>query len=393
MDAAEQAAQGKVDEALKKIDGAIESQSPALDESQWADAPEISEAQERALADAAKAASATAKFDDTNHADGEEPVSVPRQARRVFEHQPAKTTDDAIPVGKTVAQPDANGEDQEPEFDPALVAAAGLASIEEAKVQFGTPKALENAVRMLDERAVRYAEDALRFHTLNQRQQFVAPPPRQDLQPQTPNPGAATEFQIPPPPEGEEWDDATIALIKGLHDQFNAKLEAQRREIEGTKAFQQQLAEERQKVELARYVKEFDDFVDGLGDEWKPLLGEGSGFQLPKDSLALKNRVHLDSTAKQLQYGRQQQGMPELGQEELLKRALRIAFPQKQEQVVRRQIEEEVSSRSRMITARPTSKAVDKKGGIHSAVTHAESWYAKRGMAPLPLDEYEYDEI
>lgn len=389
MDAAEQAAQGKVDEALKKIDGAIENQASAIDESQWADAPEISDAQEKALADAAKAASASAEFDDTNHADDEQ-VKPPRQARRVFEHQPAKTTDDEVPVGDVV-EPEAKGEDQEPEFDPALIAAAGLASVEEAKVQFGTPNALANAVRMLDERAVRAAEDALRFHVMTQGRQHVpAPVVRQD---QMNLPDPAAEFQMPPPPAGEEWDDATIALFKGLHDQFNAKLKAQRHEIEATKIFQQQLADERRSHELRRYVEEFDSFVNNLGDDWKPLLGEGTGFELPKQSLALKNRVHLDTVAKQLQFGRQQQNLPELGQNELLSRALRVAFPQRQEQVVRRQVEEEVSARSKMITARPTSKAGNKVQGVGSAVSHAEGWYAKRGMAPLPLDEYEYDEI
>ena len=380
------ATEGRVDEVVEKIETVVANQTDQVEDSIWADPPELSETQNKQLSAAARESSAAAQFDDTNHADDESAAGDPATQK-----SPAtETVDEVVPTGEEVVQPEAKGEDQEPEFDPSLLAAAGLASAEEAKVQFGTPKALENAVRLIDMRSVGVAEAALAQHLAAQTRQ-TPPTPQQQIQ--TITPASAPEFKMPDPPEGEEWDNATIALFKGLHDQFAQRLDAQKAEIEAAKAFQAQLAIEREQHELRRYVDEFDSFVNKLGDDWKPLLGEGSGFQLKKDSLQLRNRVQLDSISKQLAFGRSAQGLPELSKEDLLTRALRVAFPQKQEQQVRQKVEEEVANRSRMLTNRPTSKATKGKTGEQAAASYAEEWYNKRGMQALPNDDFEYDTI
>ena len=373
--------QEAVKEVVEKIDKTISEQEPAIDESEWAESPDFNEVDQEALAKAAREGAAKTEYDDTNHADDEQAT---------VEGAKVSKPDENFPGGKDAASEKSEPveeESTEPKFDPLFIRAAGLNDEEEAKIQFGTPKALENAVRLLDQKSVNLAEAALNAHLQSQTQQQAVA--------QTPTPAETeTEFKMPEPPDGEEWDEATVAIVKSLQEQFTRELRQQQRIIEEQRQATESIISERKQVELRRYVDEFDGFVNKLGDEWKPLLGEGSGYQLEPKSLALKNRVHLDTIAKQLSYGRQQQGLPELPQEELLSRSLRVAFPQQQEKVIRKQVEKEVQKRQGMMTARPSGRAGGRpKQGIDAAAATAEKWYAARGMGSRPGDDMEYDEI
>jgi hypothetical protein len=274
-----------------------------------------------------------------------------------------------------------------PVFDPELIAAAGLKDAAEAKIQFGTPKALENAVRLMDQKSVSVAETALTLHLAQQRQQ-------QEQTTKIPAELKLPEFKMPDPPEGEEWDEATVRLAKSLHEQSIAQLKLVHDQLDQQKKFNDDLQQERRFAETRRYVEVFDEFVTELGEDWKPLLGDKPGPQLDKQGLHLKNRVLVDQTAKQLAFGRQQQGLEPLPQKELWTRALRVAFPQKQEQVVREKVEKEVSERQKSFTARPTGRAGGKpRQGVDAAAATAEKWYRDRGMGSRAGDDFEYDEI
>lgn len=375
-----------VDETVAKIDETINTQVPALDDSEWADSPELTEDQERALASAARQGAAGVEFDDTNHADGEGDDAG--QAAAAPAPKADETADD-VPAGETGDEPADAGETQvtpEPEFDPTLLAAAGLATADEAKILFGTPKALENAVRLMDARSVAVAQQATTPP--------AAPPAPVEQQKPLPAAGTKPEFQMPTPPEGEEWDEATVALVQGLQTQFAEQLAKQQAVIEAQAKQTESILQERKAFEVRRYVEEFDGFVNALPDEWNDTLGKGSGFELSKDSVAMKARIQLDQTAKLLADGRAAQGQPPLAMNELLSRALRVAFPQKQEQAVRKQVEQEVIKRENLKTARPTGRTGAKpKSGVDAAAEYAEKWYSKRGMANLPTDDFEYDSI
>lgn len=384
----------KTDDAIAKIDETINQQVPALEDSEWADPPELTEAQERALTAAAQQGAGKVEFDDTSHADDEgEAASDPAAAAAAAAAAAVtakETVDDDVPTGEEDDQSAADAVEppvvQEPVFDPSLLSAAGLATAEEAKILFGTPKALENAVRLMDARSVAVAQVAAP----------AAPmvPAKTEQQMVIPAAEVKPEFKMPEPPEGEEWDEATVALVTGLQKQFADQLAAQQKVIAEQQKQTQAILDERAAIEVRRYVEDFDGFVNALPDEWNDTLGKGSGFELPKDGIAMKARVQLDQTARLLADGRAKQGQPPLPLNDLLARALRVAFPQKQEQAVRKQIEAEVVKRHSLKTARPTVRSGGRpKSSLDAAAATAEQWYAKRGMSALPADEFEYDEI
>lgn len=381
------------EKATEAIQETIAAQIPAVEESEWADSPELTEAQEQTLAAAAKEATANVEFDDTNHADDQ---TTTEQPKPVAAAPAVETPVDEIPAGEKVAPASTakveQKQDLEPEFDPILLKAAGLATADEAKTQFGSPKALENAVRLLDAKAVTVAQDVIRqqqAHEEAERRVAKEVEQRETAAHETP------KFEMPKPPEGEEWDEATVALVQGLQSQFSQQFEEQRQLLAQQQTVIQQVVQEKQQADLRRYVDEFDGFVNELDSKtWAPVLGKGSGFGLKRDSQELKNRAQLDMVASQLAFGRQQQKLEELPRRELLSRALRVAFPEKQEQALRKEVEQEVMQRQKLITNRPTAKvSAPVKSGASAAASRAEAWYAQRGMASLPADEFEYDEI
>lgn len=363
-------------EVVEKITNTIESQKPALDESEWADPPELTEQEEQQLVAASKESAAATEYDDTNHADGEQEAAGNVE----------KASGDEVPPEPVVVQKETAPKDSETKFDPLLLQAAGLDE-KEAREQFGSPKALENAIRLIDARSIQAAKSALTQVT-----QPPAPPLQQ--KPQEIPAEVDAEFKMPEPPEGEEWDESTVELVKHLNEQFSRKLEQQKRELEEQRLATQEFLAEKRTQELKRYVDEFDGFVNKLAEPWKKVFGAGSGYDLNPNSAEFKSRVQLDETVKQLAFGRSQQGLPPLPQDELMSRALRVAFPQQQETAIRKQVEKEVSERKSMTTNRPTGRAGGKQVvGVDAAAATAEKWYRERGMSSLPSDDFEYEDI
>jgi hypothetical protein len=346
-----------------------------------AEAPEEQETENETPAP--EAASPEPQYDDTSHADDET--------------EPAEE----LPAGDATDSGDDGGQDApaEPQFDPALLADFNLTP-EQAKAQFGTPEALANAGRLLDQRVLNQFQQ--QYATPNAQQQPGLPPapaPGTHVeipleQQQTPNPATAAEFKMPETLDGEEWDEDVKRLVEHLNKGFNQQLAAQAAELnkqrQVTEAFLQQ---QQQQAEQA-YVQGVDNFVNNLGDEWTAVLGKGSGYELGAQSPFVTARAQLDAIAQQLSNGRQVQGLPQLTQEQLLAKALPLAFPNIQQQVVRQEVEEEVGKRQRMMTQRPTGRTRKPAvSGEKAAAGKAEQSYAERGMAPLPFDDFDETEI
>ena len=296
---------------------AAEEAAPAENESEATDAP----AQE-----------SEPQYDDTSHTDTEPAEELP-------------AGDDATDSGDG-GQP----ESTEPEFDAALLADFNLTA-EQAKAQFGTPQALENAGRLLDQRVLQ------NFQQVTQRPQQQPSDQQQPQTPaQTPNPEQVAEFEMPEPSDGEAWDEDVTRLVQSLNQHHAKQQQALQAELQKQRQVTEAMLAERQEIETRRYVEELDGFVNNLGDEWTAVLGKGSGYELGPQSPFVTARAQLDTIAQQLSHGRQVQGLPPLSRVDILKKALPLAFPNIQQQVVRQEVEDEIGKRDRMKTNRPTGR-------------------------------------
>lgn len=396
------------------VDDEYGTEDPILDPSASED--DLIAAQEASVNDAeyddtpgtVQVAGVTTDDDDA----GQEPepgLQQPVRNKAALDAAQKSSSADANPVDEE-ATASGNGPDDDQdgvEWDAALLQAAGLEE-SEARAQFDSPEALENAVRLWDLRAVKWAqeqEEAASRQFSEQpdpaQQQPPQQPQRREVEEQTPDLIDEEELELPELPDGEEWDDETVAVVQSLANHFNAKFQAAveqmeakfRGELEQTSQITQAWLEQQAQETLANYVAEFDGFVNELGDEWTDILGKGDGYKLPQDSQELQNRVHLDTVSRQLQQGREANGLPPLSRRQLLDRALRVAFPQNQEKVLRKQIEGDVAKRQKLKTNRPGNTVRRQSTPEEQAISHVEKWYQDRGLTPTMGDEFEYDEI
>ena len=334
------------------------------------------------------------EFDDTPGLTDLTPT--PNQNQQTDE-LPVVTDADSKISEKAANEPEGGTEGEqsaEPEFEQYLLEAAGLTA-EQAKNDFGSPDALKSAVRMLDARFVAAGQQVL-----SQRRQVPDTQQQQSAARQQPTsdekPAELPAFKLPKPKESDDWDEDTKALVDSIKGHFEAQLSAQQKAFNERLGQQQaateQMLAERARAEQLSYVEEFDGFVNKLGDAWKPLLGQGSGFDLPKEGMAYQNRVHLDTIAAQLKAGLEVQGRPELDREQLLNRALQIAFPEQNKLAVKKEVTEQITSRQRMMTQRPTAKGGTPKSGQEKAEKTTVDWYKKHGFT-VDEDEFSYDEV
>ena len=120
---------------------------------------------------------------------------------------------------------------------------------------------------------------------------------------------------------------------------------------------------------------EFDQFVDGLGEEWAGVLGKGPRYGLDPASEHTANRLKVITQARQLAglYGGR------VPRKQLFKRALASEFMDKVKQVARKEISTKVGTREKQRTHRPTSRQpAPPAPGKKAATTFVKQFIADR---------------
>ena len=287
--------------------------------------------------------------------------------------------DDSVVADGDAGGGDGDGDgtsDGDSGFFPELLNAAGLTETE-ATEQFGTPDALSNAIRMLDTRFVNAGSQQFASQQQQQQQQIV---PKKEAK----SPGG--QFEMPAPPEGEEWEESTKTIFKSMAEQYSAELAKRDSDIEAQAQATLALLEQSDAATNQQYIEKFDGFVNGLGDEWAPLFGKGGGSSLAPDSMQLQNRFALDETAAQLAAGREIHGQPPLQFDELMARSAMVAFPDFNARTVEQNIEQKIVDRGNMKTARPSQRRAAQLTPTEKASQTAVDMYQKAGMTIMEED-------
>jgi hypothetical protein len=261
---------------------------------------------------------------------------------------------------------------EEPLFSDDLLAIAGL-SEEEAIRDFETPDALQAAVRMLDRQTV---DRAMRTPI------EPAPSVLPDIVVEE------EQWEMPEPTEQEGWDPDTKKLIDAVNARNDAMLAKQREQLKAQQAYLQSMIDQQEQAAAAQRLREFDENVNALPDEYRPILGRGTVHDLNPNGIHYTNRIALEETMGALQRGNAMRGLPEIDSEMLMVRALAVAFPDVNRQVVRREVVEEVADRRTMMTPRPTARRPQAQTGEQKAQSFAEEWY-RRNQIPNGHDQAE----
>ena len=266
-------------------------------------------------------------------------------------------------------------QDIDNEYPEELLAAAGL-TLEQAQ-EFGSVQAVQSAVRYLDTQFVSQGNKAL--------ESAPAAQPLEDIVVEEDN------WELPEPVESSEWDEDTKRLATSMVDKFKGMLSKRDRQLKEQQEFIQQYVQEQQREKQRQSLDEFDGMVNSLPDEWVPLLGRGTAFDLDPNSLAFNNRVHLDRTMIALQQGNLAAGRPPIQRDELMIRSLGVAFPDVQRQVIRNEVIEEVGQRQRLMTSRPTQRRQPAMTPVQKAAQTAKEWYRQHNLGNEDTDDENFE--
>jgi len=319
------------------------------------------------------------------------------------ESDPSETEAAASTDAAATTEPAESGVSEGESFPPELLSAANLDEAR-ARAAFGTPERLEQALLQHWMQAGQQAQIQRNQQRLQQLQQSrsqavpssnAAPPPGQ--------PPAAAPQGAPTQEELEEYlrlklelpenyaDEAdTRELFDALSQQVSKfyaphlqRLEANTRQQQESLAY---LLEIQQEDAVRRHDEEFDRFISELPDQWHELLGKDR----PEiGTPAHEARAQLFHASQVLAMGQRQYGqqMPN-GQRWNL--ALRSAFPNHHDTVIRGDLSAQRQSRSRI--ARPTHRAGAPPNPEEAAVQRVEK-FLKDNNVTLGGDEAGPDEF
>ena len=143
------------------------------------------------------------------------------------------------------------------------------------------------------------------------------------------------------------YDPEIITTINGINEHYSKQFEAMQGQL-----VQAQGALNRQQA--LQFEQQFDGYIDGLGDGYKDVLGEGRGAEMDKTSETFKNRVKLLDEMETIAAGCSRTGKQVPPYNELFDKALASVFKDKQKEIVRKEISSKLGKRQ--IIARPSQR-------------------------------------
>jgi hypothetical protein len=315
-----------------------------------------------------------AEYDDYNTADDEPGSWMGGRSAEARAEQGAGDEDYQDEEG--------GSEGDEVEWPEELLHVAGIDAAT-AAASYSSPQELAALVHQHDANLIQSAQW--------QQPQPIAPPVAPPIAPPVAPPVAPPQQELPPTLDQEidldkiipeDWNDDSRDVLHQFGAQFKNALAARDKTIA---AQQQAIQAQEQAVAAANhrsYVNEFDEFVEGLGDEYAGQFGRGSFEALSAaspNSMAVQNRIMLDNMANGLARALQTRGQTVPSSDELRIRALYAMFPQKQAQATERRVSQEVEQRQRQLTARPQGSPGKRLTGEARAIARLENLYDKSG--------------
>lgn len=275
--------------------------------------------------------------------------------------------DDTPPAGDTGADSDTD----DGGFDAALLGRATQAGLSEVEARsFETPERLQTALSVLDRQAAAFARQA------------QAPPDAGGN-------GAAQETagQDSGPEEfkldlNEEDYEPEVLTAFGT---MTAEINRLRTELHGVR-------QESSSREQRDFENRFDTMLGGLGDEFKPLIGDGPTASLGAADPTLQARIAIADEMMAMSAGYAQLGRPAPSDAELVQRAARAVLgdqvTQQATSSATRKVSGQLRDRSGKFVQRPTHRnAKDSRTPIERAAEFVETFTRERGDNDDGTDE------
>ena len=291
--------------------------------------------------------------------------------------QPAEIAEAPAPVKPEPAAPAA------PEFDADLLASVGMTA-DEAAAEFGSNAELARYDALLNRQLLQQAR--ARAAAQQAQQQADTGEPAEGQQPDAPKPVQQPQTVQRPQPAGEEpqspfaidrerWDKDTLEHLVDPIQKWAIERDRENQDLRQTV---QALRQHYENQLRQQYVAEFESAIEGLGDDWTPVLGKGTLHEITPETL--KARQELDAAAQMLNQVRTANGLPALPLKRAVQAAASQAFPDRYREITRRTVSGQVLQRQGQYTARPSAKTTSGQTATERAVQAAEQFYEERGQ-------------
>lgn len=147
-----------------------------------------------------------------------------------------------------------------------------------------------------------------------------------------------------------ERDKARHAQVKEL----KAKLDTALGEVSRLTQFEMKRQKE-------AFTERFDSYLDGMGEEYHPLIGKGAGSELdersPEMAARLKILEHMDDLAGAYELRARDTGRPMPSEKVIFNRAVQMALGERTRQLERNRLAQALAAKARQRSIPPTRKA------------------------------------
>lgn len=233
------------------------------------------------------------------------------------------------------AEPSESDESPDPWTPEVLSRAERYGYDAERARSYGSPETLERVFADLDRQAAAWAREQLKAPEPAQEEQDA--PPAQTKAAETKTQEAAQlskEFSKFEFANRDVLDEEHLKALDGMNDHYAKAFTDMRSEFEhylrnvvgvvlDHKQVIEQFTSRQQADETSRIEREMDNLFASVGDELKPIFGEGESRALKPDSPELKARQALWEEMEALKLADERLGRPESDISELQRRALR----------------------------------------------------------------------
>lgn len=197
-------------------------------------------------------------------------------------------------------------------------------------------------------------------------------PSRQSPQP-APQPQAEQKFELLKVNKIEDlgldpddFDEKMVGAFNTFKERINSVVDALAQRDELLREVAVELVNTRNGVQSftataesqaeAEFAEKMDQFIAGLGEEFKPILGEKPMRQLSANSPLVRARQELAAKMNELQNMDVSKGRPQRSVEHYASAALRLLHPDQINSGATRKVEQQVATRRRQAIAAPSNR-------------------------------------
>lgn len=190
---------------------------------------------------------------------------------------------------------------------------------------------------------------------------------------------AGTEEPAPKTePESEQKEPDWDQLIEDGHDPDIIALQKSSWQRAAAAEAEVRLLRQAEQLRMAEARSDrFDEALNGLGDEYEPILGKGVRKTLSKDAVA--NRQKVFTKMDVLRRGYELSGEPVPSEPELIQEAVQASFYKQAQEIARNSIKKQIKNAGSQALSRPRSGSAKDLPGPERALRKEQEFWKQHG--------------